>query len=86
MFIRELDFEYKLLKCHVIIMDRTPSWIQLSFRNPDPNIDQAFSSSLPFEYDTSMTDEVIVGILANREDFQYLYENTYRSFELNYSV
>ena len=86
MILKEINFEYKALICHCIISTKSiQNTIQLTFRNPDTNIDQGLAYFLPFEYDESMTDQDIISFLGSGDDFQQIYQSAVTSFQLNYS-
>jgi hypothetical protein len=85
MIFRDIEFEYKTLRCHVVISSKSiENTIQLTFRNPDPNIDQGYGYFMPFKYDESMTDQDIISFLGSSDNFQQIYQSAVTSFQLNY--
>jgi hypothetical protein len=85
MIFKDIDFEYKTLKCHIVISSKsTPNTLQITFKNPDPNIDQGYGYFIPFEYNENMTDQDIISFLGNNDDFQQVYQSAVTSFQLNY--
>jgi len=85
MIIKDFEFEYKALKCQCIISTRTiENTMQLTFKNPDPNIDQGYGYFIPFEYNENMTDQDIISFLGSSDDFQQVYQSAVTSFQLNY--
>jgi hypothetical protein len=83
MIIRDIDFEFKSLKCQAIISFRAiEKSIQLTFRNPDPDIDQGFAYFLPFEYNENFTDDEIVKSLVDRDDFTEVYLKVAAAFNI----
>jgi hypothetical protein len=81
MILKEVDFEYKVLRCHCIISTKSiQNTIQITFTNLDQNYDQGLAYFLPFEYDEIMTNADIIKTIQNMDDFQQIYNLAAKAF------